>query len=239
MPQVLKEIWSGDSGLAQIALAIAAIALVALIAYIAYRSVFSHRLRVPGGRTRQPRLGVVDAFSVDGQRQLVLIRRDNVEHLIMIGGPNDVVVESEIVRMAASAPPPPPVPVAAPPPAPPRPRPLPLRPSRLWRRQSFRRSGLRPNPPRRLPLRRRTFRTPRPRRVEPTIVAPCRAAASSNADAYSSAPAPAYACARPGARRSDASGRAGAAHAACPPAIATTDKTNRAPSIESHKWSNQ
>ena len=116
MPQVFKDIWPVDSGLAQIALAIVAIALVALIAYIVYRSVFAHRLRVPGGRTRQPQLGVVDAFSVDGQRQLVLIRRDNVEHLIMIGGPNDVVVESEIVRMAASAPAPPPVPVAGPPP---------------------------------------------------------------------------------------------------------------------------
>ncbi|MGO9741024.1 MAG: hypothetical protein ACLPN5_05830, partial [Roseiarcus sp.] len=112
----------------------ALVALAALIVYIFYRSVFGHRLRVPGGRTRQPRLGVVDAFSVDGQRQLVLVRRDNVEHLIMIGGPNDVVVESAIVRMAApsqlapppaspmaaSAPPPPPVAasVEPPPPAP-------------------------------------------------------------------------------------------------------------------------
>jgi flagellar protein FliO/FliZ len=50
------------------------------------------------GRARQPRLGVLDAFAIDGRRRLVLIRRDNVEHLIMIGGPNDVVIESEIVR---------------------------------------------------------------------------------------------------------------------------------------------
>ncbi len=38
MPQVFKDIWPVDSGLAQIALAIVAIALVALIAYIVYRS---------------------------------------------------------------------------------------------------------------------------------------------------------------------------------------------------------
>lgn len=46
---------------------------------------------------RQSRLGVVDSYGV-GTRQLVLVRRDNVEHLIMIGGPNDVVVESSILR---------------------------------------------------------------------------------------------------------------------------------------------
>jgi len=32
------------------------------------------------------RLAVVDAAAVDGRRRLVLIRRDNVEHLLMIGG---------------------------------------------------------------------------------------------------------------------------------------------------------
>jgi flagellar protein FliO/FliZ len=47
---------------------------------------------------RQPRLAVIDAAAVDTRRRLVLIRRDNVEHLIMIGGPTDVVVEQNIVR---------------------------------------------------------------------------------------------------------------------------------------------
>jgi hypothetical protein len=49
-------------------------------------------------RGRQPRLAVIDAASVDARRRLVLIRRDNVEHLLMIGGPSDVVVEPNIVR---------------------------------------------------------------------------------------------------------------------------------------------
>ena len=41
-----------------------------------------------GGQTRgrAPRLAVIEAGAVDGRRKLVLIRRDNVEHLIMIGG---------------------------------------------------------------------------------------------------------------------------------------------------------
>jgi hypothetical protein len=45
---------------------------------------------------------VIDAATVDGRRKLVLIRRDNVEHLMMIGGPNDLVVEPNIVRASAA-----------------------------------------------------------------------------------------------------------------------------------------
>ena len=49
-------------------------------------------------RGRMPRLAVIDAAAVDNRRKLVLVRRDNVEHLIMIGGPTDVVVEPNIQR---------------------------------------------------------------------------------------------------------------------------------------------
>ena len=45
---------------------------------------------------------MIDAATVDGRRRLVLIRRDNVEHLLMIGGPSDVVVEPNIVRAAGA-----------------------------------------------------------------------------------------------------------------------------------------
>jgi hypothetical protein len=51
---------------------------------------------VRGGRNRQPRLQVLDAAAVDARRRIVLIRRDNVEHLVMIGGPTDIVIESGI-----------------------------------------------------------------------------------------------------------------------------------------------
>jgi hypothetical protein len=46
------------------------------------------------GRNR--RLGVVDQAAVDGRRRLILIRRDNVEHLVMTGGPIDIVIETGI-----------------------------------------------------------------------------------------------------------------------------------------------
>ncbi len=49
-------------------------------------------------RGRQPRLAVIEAGAVDGRRKLVIVRRDNVEHLIMIGGPTDILIEANIVR---------------------------------------------------------------------------------------------------------------------------------------------
>ncbi|MBB3399279.1 MULTISPECIES: flagellar biosynthetic protein FliO [unclassified Rhizobium] len=81
---------------------------------------------VRGGRNRQPRLQVLDAAAVDARRRLVLVRRDDVEHLIMIGGPTDIVIESRIgepvdklvspetADQSASAPAPVPVPVIPP-----------------------------------------------------------------------------------------------------------------------------
>lgn len=48
-----------------------------------------------GGRSDR-RLEVVDQTNVDGRRKLMLVRRDQVEHLIMTGGPIDVVIETNI-----------------------------------------------------------------------------------------------------------------------------------------------
>jgi flagellar protein FliO/FliZ len=58
------------------------------------------RLGGAGARGRQPRLAVIDYASVDSRRRLILVRRDNIEHLVLIGGPTDVVVEANIVRAA-------------------------------------------------------------------------------------------------------------------------------------------
>ncbi len=68
--------------------------LIGILYLIRRRSGPSPFLR--GGKNRQPRLQVLDAAAVDARRRIVLIRRDNVEHLVMIGGPTDVVIESGI-----------------------------------------------------------------------------------------------------------------------------------------------
>jgi len=64
---------------------------------------------------------VINAASVDGRRRLVLVRRDNVEHLLLIGGPTDAVIEPNIGRTGAATTAPAPVraPRASPPPKPP------------------------------------------------------------------------------------------------------------------------
>src|SRR6266496_3740814 len=76
------------------------VAVLALIGGAAWlvRRFANNRLGANTARGRMPRLAVIDAAAVDGRRRLVLVRRDNIEHLIMIGGPSDVVVESNIVR---------------------------------------------------------------------------------------------------------------------------------------------
>jgi flagellar biogenesis protein FliO len=79
---------------------IAFVVVFALIGVTAWliRRFGSGALSGAGARGRAPRLAVIEAGAVDGRRKLVLIRRDNVEHLIMIGGPTDIVVEANIVR---------------------------------------------------------------------------------------------------------------------------------------------
>jgi flagellar biogenesis protein FliO len=73
------------------------LALIGLAAWLVRRFA-GNRLGANATRGRMPRLAVIDAAAVDGRRRLVLVRRDNVEHLLMIGGPTDIVVEPNIVR---------------------------------------------------------------------------------------------------------------------------------------------
>lgn len=81
---------------------IAFVVVLALIGAVAWLVRRFGAARLAAGRGRQPRLAVIDAASVDGRRKLIIIRRDNVEHLLMIGGPTDVVVETNIVRAGAA-----------------------------------------------------------------------------------------------------------------------------------------
>ena len=76
---------------------VAVLALIGVVAWL-IRRFASNRLGTNTNRGRMPRLAVIDAAAVDGRRRLVLVRRDNVEHLLMIGGPTDIVVEPNIVR---------------------------------------------------------------------------------------------------------------------------------------------
>jgi hypothetical protein len=45
---------------------------------------------------RGSRLSISEYCEIDDNRRLVIVRRDEVEHLLLIGGPQDVVVETDI-----------------------------------------------------------------------------------------------------------------------------------------------
>jgi flagellar protein FliO/FliZ len=76
--------------------------IVVIFVWWMIRKALGDRLNMsdkPDRRGRPPRLGITESFTVDRQgRRLVMVRRDNVEHLLMIGGPNDFVVETNVVR---------------------------------------------------------------------------------------------------------------------------------------------
>jgi flagellar protein FliO/FliZ len=55
-------------------------------------------LNLPGWFQQKPapRLGVSEHIMVDSRRKLLLIRRDGVEHLVLTGGPVDLLIETGI-----------------------------------------------------------------------------------------------------------------------------------------------
>lgn len=57
-----------------------------------------------GDGRKKKRLALLDSQMVDNKRRLVLVRRDGVEHLLLIGGSNDLVVESGIIPPVAKQP---------------------------------------------------------------------------------------------------------------------------------------
>ena len=86
-----------DTIILVIAAALFVSALVALTAW-AFKSFFGSSGRSGSGflRQRERRLSIVETAAVDARRKLVLVRRDDVEILIMTGGPVDVVLETGI-----------------------------------------------------------------------------------------------------------------------------------------------
>ena len=91
-----------DSILLAVAAFLFAFAVIALIAWAFKTFMLTGRSGSSFLKGRERRLGVVESAAVDGHRKLILIRRDNVEHLIMTGGPVDVVIETGIEGTPAS-----------------------------------------------------------------------------------------------------------------------------------------
>jgi Meckel syndrome type 1 protein len=76
--------------LTYIYIALAVIALLIILAMVS--RAFKSRVRGRKGK----RLGVSEYREIDQTRRLMLVRRDNVEHLILVGGGQSLVIEQNI-----------------------------------------------------------------------------------------------------------------------------------------------
>ena len=68
--------------------------LIGLTAWGARRLGLVHPIAPRGGRER--RLGIIETTVVDTKRRLILVRRDDVEHLVLLGPGGDTVIENHI-----------------------------------------------------------------------------------------------------------------------------------------------
>jgi chloride channel protein, CIC family len=91
----VSDAFSQSETLAYIVAAIAFLA-GAFILTSALRRAFRRRVRAPDTGTAG-RLGIVKTFALDRRRQLLVVRREGVEHLVVIGGPNDLVIETDFI----------------------------------------------------------------------------------------------------------------------------------------------
>jgi flagellar protein FliO/FliZ len=82
-------------------LALAAIlVLLGLFAWLGRRFGLAGRLARGGKR----RLAIVEIAPIDGKRRLVLLRRDHIEHLVLLGPDNALLIEQGIVESGIAGP---------------------------------------------------------------------------------------------------------------------------------------
>ncbi len=68
--------------------------LIGILAALARRMGFGYRRPQVRGAAR--RLSIVEIMPVDAKRRLLLVKRDGVEHLLLLGTTEDVLVEAVI-----------------------------------------------------------------------------------------------------------------------------------------------
>ncbi len=100
--QFITSLFGGSGNTLLTALfALGAVIVAILLVLWLLKLVFSASGNAVRGRNR--RLAVVDSLALDPKRQLLIIRRDDVEHLILVGGTQDIVVEAGIAIEEAAA----------------------------------------------------------------------------------------------------------------------------------------
>jgi flagellar protein FliO/FliZ len=79
---------------------VAVLGLLAGFAWLARRFGLAGRSFAAGGKRR---LAIVEVAPIDAKRRFILIRRDTVEHLVLLGTDSATVIESGIAAPAAAA----------------------------------------------------------------------------------------------------------------------------------------
>ena len=100
--QFITSLFSGSGNTVLTAVFALGIVLVLIVLAVWLLKLISNASgRVARGRNR--RLALVDSLVLDQKRTLLIIRRDNVEHLLLVGGGQDLVVEAGIAVEEAVA----------------------------------------------------------------------------------------------------------------------------------------
>ena len=89
----LVDLFSGTGGTAMMGILALGIVIV-LIVLVVWLFKMLNRFTQKIGRINNKRVNIVDITHIDPKRQLMIIRRDNVEHLLLIGGERDLVIET-------------------------------------------------------------------------------------------------------------------------------------------------
>jgi hypothetical protein len=93
--QFLTSLFGGSgNGIAGVIFALGLVLVLIVLSVWVLKFVFKATDHV--ARARGRRLALVEALPVDAKRQLLIVRRDGVEHVILTGGPQDLVLESGI-----------------------------------------------------------------------------------------------------------------------------------------------
>jgi flagellar protein FliO/FliZ len=70
--------------------------LIAGLAALVRRSGFGERLAANPNPGSERRLALIEVRPLDAKRKLVLLRRDDREHLVLLGATGDLLIESDI-----------------------------------------------------------------------------------------------------------------------------------------------
>ena len=86
-----------------LSICLAAIAVLAGVFILLSSFLRAFRGQIRGLKPASGRLGLVESFALDRQRQLLAVRRDEIaNHLIMIGGRSDLVIETHFTTSGGS-----------------------------------------------------------------------------------------------------------------------------------------